>query len=142
MARAQEELPSGEQQARGAAGAIGATGASGEGDAIASSNAGQNDPQCLAPPAPPVLHRPPCIPYDGPVLSHTRIYRGNDDDVTEALQGYVFFRNDNRFGGWRSFLSRSDDYIRFCCHMHICEMLSARGGSRKTDVVYRWPECR
>jgi hypothetical protein len=142
MARAQEELPAGDPSASGTLGAIGATGASGEGDAVASSNVGQNDPQCLAPPAPTVVHRPPCIPYDGPVLSHTRIYKGNDDDVTEALQGYCFFRNDARYGGWRSYLARSDDYIRFCCHMHICEMLSARGGSRKTDVVYRWPERR
>ncbi len=147
MASAQEELPASDAADANAAnapaaGATGATGTSGEGAAVASSNVGQNDPQCLAPPAPPVLHRPPCIPYDGPVLSHTRIYKGNDEDVTEALQGYVFFSNDNRYGGWRSYLARSDDYIRFCCHMHICEMLSARGGSRKTDVVYRWPERR
>ena len=32
----------------------------------------------------------------------------------------------------KSYLGRSDDFVRFCCHMHICEMLSARGGSRKT----------
>jgi hypothetical protein len=142
LAAAQEELPAGAQSARNHAGAIDATGASGEGGATEPTNQGQLDPQCLAQPAPPVLHRPPCIPYNGPVLSHTRIYHGNDDDVTEALQGYVFFRNDQRFGGWKSYLARSDDYIRFCCHMHICEMLSARGGSRKTDVVWRWPERR
>lgn len=93
-------------------------------------------------PAAPLGARPPCIPNDGPVLSHTRIYTGSDADVTEALEGYVFFREDNRFGGWRSYLSRSDDFVRFCCHMHISEMLSARGGSRKTDVVWRWPESR
>jgi hypothetical protein len=85
---------------------------------------------------------PPCIPNEGPVLSHTKLYRGNDADVTEALEGYVYFRDDNRFGGWRSYLSRSDDFTRFCCHMHISEMLSARGGSRKTEVVWRWPESR
>ncbi|HMP07401.1 MAG TPA: hypothetical protein PJ982_13705 [Lacipirellulaceae bacterium] len=86
--------------------------------------------------------RPPCLPQHGPVLSHTRIYRGNDADFTEALEGYVFFRDDHRFGGWKSYLSRSDDFVRFCCHMHISEMLSARGGSRKTQVVWRWPESR
>jgi hypothetical protein len=93
-------------------------------------------------PTAPLGARPPCIPNDGPVLSHTKIYTGNDADVTEALEGYVFFRDDNRFGGWQSYLSRSDEFVRFCCHMHISEMLSARGGSRKTDVVWRWPESR
>jgi hypothetical protein len=87
--------------------------------------------------------RPPCNPYNGPVLSHTGIYRGDDTKVTEALEGYVFFRDDNRFGGWQSYLSRSNDYIRFCCHLHICEMLSARGGgAAKMDVFMRWPERR
>jgi hypothetical protein len=73
---------------------------------------------------------------------HTRIYKGTDSDVTEALKGYVYFRDDARFGGWESYLQRSDDFVRFCCHMHICEMLSARGGSRKTQVLWRWPESR
>jgi hypothetical protein len=88
------------------------------------------------------LDRPACVPHYGPVLSHTNIYNGDDADLTEALEGYVFFRDDQRFGGWKSYLSRSDDFIRFCCHMHICEMLSARGGSRKTQVVWRWPDSR
>lgn len=122
----------------------GATGTSvaGGADGALMLNAAQSpDPQCPAPLATSIA-RPPCIPWNGPVLSHTRIYRGNDADVTEALEGYVFFRDDHRYGGWKSYLSRSDDFVRFCCHMHICEMLSARGGSRKTDVVYRWPQSR
>ena len=86
--------------------------------------------------------RPACNPYDGPVLSHTRIYSGTDADVVEALEGYVSFRHEERFGGWKSYLRRSDDFIRFCCHMNIAEMLSARGGSRKTQVVWRWSERR
>lgn len=143
LAEAQEEVPQEahhDQTAPVTGVATGATGASGGGGAIDAASVGQLDPQCRAPSAPP--QRPPCIPYNGPVLSHTRIYNGNDADVTEALQGYISFRDDHRFGGWKSYLSRSDDFIRFCCHMHICEMLSARGGSRKTDVVYRWPESR
>lgn len=83
-----------------------------------------------------------CVPYAGPVLTHTQIYRGNDPDLTSALRGYVYFRDDARFGGWEGYLQRSDDFIRFCCHMHISEMLSARGGSRKTSVVWRWPDNR
>lgn len=99
------------------------------------------DDGCFAPPLP-QGERPACLPHNGPVLMHTRIYRGTDPTLTEALKGYVYFREDARFGGWESYLQRSDDFIRFCCHMHISEMLSARGGSRKTRVVWRWPESR
>ncbi len=93
-------------------------------------------------PPPPQGVRPPCIPHHGPVLSHTRIYRGTDPDVTEALKSYVYFRDDARFGGWQSYLQRSDDFVRFCCHKHIAEMLAARGGSRETRLVWRWPDSR
>lgn len=96
---------------------------------------------CFVPPCPQAV-RPPCVPHHGPVLKHTRVYSGTDADFTEALQNYVYFRHDNRFGGWETYMQRSDDFIRFCCHLHISEMLSARGGSRKTQVVWRWPEYR
>ncbi|HVA45170.1 MAG TPA: hypothetical protein VNH11_02190 [Pirellulales bacterium] len=74
-----------------------------------------------------------------PVLRHTKTYSGHDQDVTAALDSYVYFRDDARFGGWQGYLQRSDDYIRFCCHMHIAEMLTARGGAGQTRVVWRWP---
>jgi hypothetical protein len=143
LAQATEELPQGTASPLNAANG----GNSITGGAAADATTGAfvtTDPQWLGTPCAtmPLGERPPCIPNDGPVLSHTRIYSGHDADVTEALEGYVFFRDDNRFGGWRSYLSRSDDYVRFCCHMHISEMLSARGGSRKTQVVWRWPESR
>jgi hypothetical protein len=86
--------------------------------------------------------RPPCVPYNGPVMTHTRIYQGNDADFAEALCNYYHFRNDARFGGWETYLQRSDDFIRFCCHVHICEMLSARGGADQTRVVWRCRDCR
>ena len=74
-----------------------------------------------------------------PVLRHTKTYNGNDQDVTTALATYVYFRDEARFGGWQAYLQRSDDFIRFCCHMHISEMLTARGGAGETRVVWRWP---
>jgi hypothetical protein len=99
------------------------------------------DQGSFIPPAPcPV--RPPCLPHNGPVMTHTRIYHGNDGDFTEALANYYHFRNDARFGGWQNYLQRSDDFIRFCCHVHIAEMLSARGGGDPTRVVWRWSDCR
>ncbi len=75
-------------------------------------------------------------------MTHTRIFLGSDPDFTLALANYVSFRDDARFGGWQSYLERSDDFIRFCCHQHILEMLSARGGGGETQVVRRWSERR
>ncbi len=93
-------------------------------------------------PPPPSPVRPACCPTDGPVMTHTKIYHGNDGEFTEALASYYHFRDDARFGGWQNYLERSDDFIRFCCHMHISEMLSARGGASETRVVWSWPDCR
>jgi hypothetical protein len=36
-------------------------------------------------------------------------------------------------------LERSDDFIRFCCRLHIHQMLQARGGAGKKQVVWDWP---
>ncbi len=93
-------------------------------------------------PPPPMPVRPPCVPNDGPVMSHTAIYIGNNSEFTEALASYYSFRDDARFGGWQTYLERSNDFIRFCCHMHIAEMLSAHGGAGESRVVWRWPENR
>jgi hypothetical protein len=93
-------------------------------------------------PPPPSAVRPPCCPNNGPVMTHTRIYHGTDSEFTEALASYYHFRDDARFGGWQNYLQRSDDFIRFCCHVHISEMLSARGGAGQTRVVWRWSDCR
>lgn len=93
-------------------------------------------------PAPPSLTRPASLPQSEPVLTHTRVYHGSDADFTNKLEKYYYFRDDARFGGWQSYLQRSDDFARFCCHLHITEMLSARGGVGKPRVVYRWPISR
>jgi len=91
---------------------------------------------------PPTAQPPPCWPTPAPVMRHTQAYNGHDPEFTEALASYYFFRDDARFGGWQSYLERSEDFIRFCCHMHIWEMLSARGGAGETRVVWRWPTIR
>jgi hypothetical protein len=141
LAQATEELPLGPTSEASADAATAANAADATTLAIVTPAPAAPGAACEAAPLA-TCERPPCIPQYGPVLSHTRIYRGNDADLTEALEGYVYFRDDHRFGGWKSYLSRSEDFVRFCCHMHICEMLSARGGSRKTQVVWRWPESR
>lgn len=93
-------------------------------------------------PPPPRAVRPACNPQNGPIMTHTRIYQGTDSEFTEALASYCHFRDDARFGGWQNYLQRSDDFIRFCCHLHISELLSARGGAGETRVVWQWPNSR
>jgi hypothetical protein len=93
-------------------------------------------------PLPPSNRPAVCRPSDAPVLRHTHAYNGNDTNFTEALASYYEFRDDGRMGGWQAYLQRSDDFVCFCCHMHIWEMLSARGGAGETRVVWRWPVVR
>ncbi|KKK75994.1 hypothetical protein LCGC14_2868140, partial [marine sediment metagenome] len=93
-------------------------------------------------PPPPRVAPPSSKPSVRPVISHTQIYNSNDMEFTEALASYYYFRDEPRFGGWQAYLQRSSDFIRFCCHMHISETLSARGGVGETRVVWRWPTIR
>lgn len=99
------------------------------------------DPRGFAP-RPPSVDRPPLRETTLPVLKHVRSFHGTDARVTAALQTYVYFRDEARFSGWQSYLQRSDDFIRFCCHMHLAEMLTARGGAGQSRVVIRKPTGR
>jgi hypothetical protein len=96
------------------------------------------DPRGFIPP-PPSPVRPIPRPTHEPIITHTRIYHGQDAQLTEVLENYYFFRDDARFGGWLGYLQRPDDYVRFCCHVHVTETLAARGGAGEGRVVYRWP---
>ena len=84
--------------------------------------------------APPELK----VQYE-PIISHMRTYNGKDEDFTHALGEYYYFRDDARFGGWQSYLQRSEDFIRFCCHQHIVETLESRGGFLESRLILRWP---
>ena len=96
------------------------------------------DPRGFVPP-PPSPIRPTPRPQHEPIITHTRIYHGQDAQVTERLENYYFFRDDARFGGWPGYLQRPDDFVRFCCHLHVTETLAARGGAGEGRVVWRWP---
>jgi len=99
------------------------------------------DPTGLIPDAP--SPTPPALLLQTkPVLSHTRLYRGDDVYVTDRLSDYVGNDVDTRVGGWQSYLNRSNDFIRFCCHLHISEMLESRSGSDQSDLILRWPISR
>src|SRR5205085_12563102 len=75
-----------------------------------------------APPCagPPLCHGPEKIL---PVLEHTKTYNGQDAEFTAALASFASFQDDARFGGWQGYLERSDDFMRFCCLMHVYELL-------------------
>jgi hypothetical protein len=99
------------------------------------------DPRGFIPPRP---QAQPPVPVESgrAVMSHIKVFNGHDAQFTAALRNYYFFRDEARFGGWQSYLQRSDDFIRFCCHLHIAEMLSLRGGSSQSRLVWRWPQDR
>lgn len=96
------------------------------------------DPRGFVPPPP--SHSPPAArPQLEPVMSHTKLYHGNDAEFTKRLSNYFYFRDDARFGDWQAYLTRTSDFLRFCCHLHVTEMLAARGGAGESRVVWRWP---
>jgi hypothetical protein len=90
-------------------------------------------------PAPPACERPQPRPQAAPIMSHTRIYHGQDAKFTERLEAYYYLRDDARFGGWGAYLDRPTDFVRFCCYLHVTETLAARGGTGEARVVWRWP---
>ena len=67
---------------------------------------------------------PPCpsgrslAPQHAPLITHTRIFNGQDAKFTERLATYYYLRDDARFGGWPAYLERPEDFVRFCCHLH------------------------
>ncbi|MEQ1825098.1 MAG: hypothetical protein ABL921_04105 [Pirellula sp.] len=96
------------------------------------------DPQGFIPNSP-TAHPPKMRVQSEPIISHMRTYNGNDEDFTQALEEYFYFRDDARFGGWKAHLQRSEDFIRFCCHLHIVETLASRGGQLESRMILRWP---
>ena len=96
------------------------------------------DPQGFIP-DPPATRRPlASVQYD-PIITHTRAYNGHDEDITRRLEEYYYFRDDARASGWQAYLKRSEDFIRFCCHLHLTETLSSRGGELESRLIFRWP---
>lgn len=99
------------------------------------------DPRGFVPPGP-SSKRPISFPQYAPVITHTRTYNGHDESFTNRLSQYYYFRDDVRFGGWQAYLQRSEDFMRFCCYLHLTETLAARGGASESRVVWRWPLSR
>lgn len=90
-------------------------------------------------PDPPRANRPEMQPQHDAIISHMRNFNGHDEDFTRQLEEYFYFQDDARFGGWQAYLQRSEDFIRFCCHLHLVETLALRGGQDKSRLILRWP---
>ncbi len=90
-------------------------------------------------PDPPTPTAPEMLVQHAPIISHMRNFNGHDEEFTEQLEDYFYFRDDARFGGWQAYLQRSEDFIRFCCHLHLTETLALRGGQEKSRLILRWP---
>lgn len=99
------------------------------------------DPRGFVPVAP--AASPPTLrPQYEPIITHTRLYHGQDGEFTQRLEAYYETRDDARFGGWQTYLQRPGDFVRFCCYLHVTETLAARGGAGESRVVWRWPISR
>jgi hypothetical protein len=99
------------------------------------------DPRGFIPLAP--GDKPPALrPQYEPIITHTRIFHGQDSEFTQRLEHYFETRDDARFGGWQTYLQRPSDFIRFCCYLHLTETLAARGGAGESRVAWRWPISR
>lgn len=96
------------------------------------------DPRGFIPLAP-AGHPPGLRPQYEPVITHTRVYHGQDGEFTQRLEAYYESRDDARFGGWQTYLQRPADFVRFCCYLHVTETLAARGGAGESQVLWRWP---
>ncbi len=96
------------------------------------------DPRGFVPLSP--SDSPPALrPQYEPIISHTRLYHGQDAEFTQRLEAYYHTRDDARFGGWQTYLQRPSDFVRFCCYLHVTETLAARGGAGESQVLWRWP---
>ena len=72
-------------------------------------------------------------------MAYTRLFDGADADVAAALRDERALSGDLRSGGWQASLSRSEDFVRFCCRRSIAEMLELHGGLAETEYVWRLP---
>lgn len=93
-------------------------------------------------PDPPSRERPQAALQSEAIIEHMSSYNGHDEDFTERLSEYFYFRDDARFGGWQAYLQRSEDFIRLCCHFHLTETLASRGGQDESRLIFRWPIVR
>jgi len=90
-------------------------------------------------PAGPQPERPVgTVRNEGPIISWINVYKSNDSEFMQALAEYdLLFRDDRRLSGKQAILMNSNEFIAFCCRMHIWEIFTARGGAGPAQRVTR-----
>jgi hypothetical protein len=76
--------------------------------------------------------------FQQPIMSYTRYFDGTDADLQATLRDYVELSGERRGGGWRAYLDRSEDFIRFTSHLMINEMFMLHGGEAKRRYVWKF----
>ena len=96
------------------------------------------DPRGFIPEGPKPERTVGTVKNEGPIISWINVYNGNDSEFMQALQDYDFlFRDDRRLSGKQTILTNRNEFISFCCRMHIWEIFSARGGAGPAQKVIR-----
>ncbi len=96
------------------------------------------DPRGFIPEGPKAEKPKEKIRNDGPIITKTSFYEGNESEFMQALQDYDYlFRDDKRIAGSQSILMNRNEFIRFCCRLHIWEIFTARGGAGQAEKVVR-----
>ena len=96
------------------------------------------DPRGLIPEGPQPERSVGKIKNDGPVISWVNVYKGDDAEFMQALDDYDFlWRDDKRLNSKHTILANHNEFIAFCCRMHIWEIFSARGGAGPAEKVSR-----
>ncbi len=87
-------------------------------------------------PGQPIMSVIPHAPLK-PIMSYTRMFDGSDADLTATLRNYLELNGDARSGNWEATMQRSEDFIRFTCHLMIREMLTLHGGEGRRRIVFK-----
>ena len=96
------------------------------------------DPRGFIPDGPQPERAVGTVKNNGPIISWINVYKGDDTEFMQALDDYNFlFRDDKRLDGKQTILANRNEFITFCCRMHIWEIFAARGGISPAERVTR-----
>ncbi len=86
------------------------------------------------------VRRSMAMPFDSqrPIMAYTRVFDAKDQDLLARLRDYYELNGDDRAGGWRGYLQRSEDFVRFTAHVAIVEMLTLHGGETRRRYVWKF----
>lgn len=68
------------------------------------------------------------------IMSYTKFFDSKDPEIVGLMRDYVEIQGDQRSGGWEGYMERTEDFVRFACHVMIVDMLSLHGGAMKTKM--------